>query len=162
MKKLICFDKKMTHALKETHGFFNAVLDGRKTFEFRRNDRDFKVGDTLILREWSDIQVKEYSGREIHCEVSYYLDNFEGMSRGYCALGLKNVRLLDNRMTPSEVEEELNHARVRLFYQIRDRVAKECTVNDRFDSGMGKALVIIDNMRPLDLAGQEIPRPMLL
>ena len=31
---------------------FIAILDGRKRFEIRRNDRGFMVGDLLILQEW--------------------------------------------------------------------------------------------------------------
>lgn len=31
---------------------FAAVADGKKTFELRRNDRNFQVGNRLLLREW--------------------------------------------------------------------------------------------------------------
>ncbi|WP_444812245.1 DUF3850 domain-containing protein, partial [Streptococcus canis] len=32
--------------------YFEAIMDGTKTFECRYNDRDFKVGDELLLREY--------------------------------------------------------------------------------------------------------------
>ena len=32
--------------------YFWAVVEGKKKAEFRKNDRDFKVGDMLILKEW--------------------------------------------------------------------------------------------------------------
>ena len=35
----------MIHALKTLPEYFEAVLENKKTFELRKNDRDFKVGD---------------------------------------------------------------------------------------------------------------------
>ena len=36
--------------LKILPEYFEAVKSGKKTFELRKNDRDFCVGDILILR----------------------------------------------------------------------------------------------------------------
>ena len=41
-----------THNLKCWPEPFAAVANGIKTFEVRRDDRPYAVGDTLILREW--------------------------------------------------------------------------------------------------------------
>lgn len=41
-----------THKLKTWVSFFQAVKNGTKRFEFRVNDRDFAVGDVLVLQEW--------------------------------------------------------------------------------------------------------------
>ncbi|GAY70610.1 hypothetical protein FMV2238Y02_03340 [Streptococcus canis] len=40
------------HMLKCYPQYFKAVKDGTKPFECRYNDRDFKVGDELLLREY--------------------------------------------------------------------------------------------------------------
>lgn len=66
----------LTHELKTWPEYFAAVADGRKTFEVRKNDRDFRTGDTLILREWSPFPVTgggDYTGREVSRRVGYIL-----------------------------------------------------------------------------------------
>ncbi len=60
------------HELKTWPVFFQAVWDGHKTFEIRKGDRPFQVGDTLRLREWSDIE-KSYTGRTYDVIVTYIL-----------------------------------------------------------------------------------------
>lgn len=62
--------QSVTHDLKCWVGFFQDVLDGRKPFEIRQNDRNYRVGDSLLLREWSPDD-KVYTGRRIECEVTY-------------------------------------------------------------------------------------------
>lgn len=42
----------LQHDLKATPADYGAVVSGDKTFVVRRNDRDFRVGDTLRLHEW--------------------------------------------------------------------------------------------------------------
>ena len=43
------------HTLKCWTEFFEAIQDGRKTFEIRKNDRGFQVDDLLILQEWEPL-----------------------------------------------------------------------------------------------------------
>lgn len=40
-----------THRLKTLSKYFKPVKDGFKMFELRKNDRDYQVGDILILDE---------------------------------------------------------------------------------------------------------------
>ena len=76
----------MTHELKTYPKYFQETIEGNKPFEIRKNDRNFQVGDVLILKEWDNIK---YSGREIGAVVRYVLRDFIGLQEGYVALGLQ-------------------------------------------------------------------------
>lgn len=81
-------DKERTgklHDLKVWPSFFPALLDGSKPFEIRKNDRDFQVGDVLILREWDQMSF-QYSGRYVTRHVCY-MTEWE-QKPGYVVLGL--------------------------------------------------------------------------
>ena len=74
------------HELKVWGSFFEALLDGTKNFEVRHNDRDFKPGDYLLLREWVE---NEYTGRELIKCVTYVLKGgIFGVEAGYVVLAL--------------------------------------------------------------------------
>lgn len=50
------------HRLKTWPRFYLDVVEGRKSFEWRRDDRGFEVGDRLILEEF-DPAADVYSGQ---------------------------------------------------------------------------------------------------
>ena len=58
------------HELKSWPQFFTRVISGEKTFELRVNDRDFKLGDFLFLREY-DPETEQYSGRFQYARITY-------------------------------------------------------------------------------------------
>ena len=78
----------MTHELKILPKWFEDVQSNKKNFEIRKNDRDFKVGDTLMLKEWHR---GKFTGRFVTREVEYIYqgDGTYGLSDEYCILGLK-------------------------------------------------------------------------
>jgi hypothetical protein len=45
----------MKHDLKIWPQYFVEVAAEQKTFEIRKNDRDYQVGDVLRLREWEPL-----------------------------------------------------------------------------------------------------------
>lgn len=66
----------MTHELKTWPEYFQAIFENKKTFELRVNDRNYQVGEILLLREF-DPETKQYSGREIKRYVTYIAANLE-------------------------------------------------------------------------------------
>lgn len=78
----------MDHRLKTVQPFFDDMKSGKKPFEIRINDRDYQVGDTLILEEYDG----RYTGQVKRKSVTYILKNCPqyGLQDGYCILGLKD------------------------------------------------------------------------
>ena len=77
-----------SHALKTWPGFFAALRDGSKTFEWRVDDREFDVGDWLELREWCPTK-EDYTGEVEWRGISYIMRGGKmGVPEGYCILGL--------------------------------------------------------------------------
>ena len=77
-----------TIELKTWPEYFEKILSGDKTFELRVNDRDFAVGDLLILREWDP--ATGYTGRKTERRISYILKGGEfGIAKGWAILAIK-------------------------------------------------------------------------
>ena len=79
--------RKVRHELKTVQPYFDAVANYIKTFEVRRNDRDFHVGETLILKEF--MPPETYTGKELRVEIVYMLDDPEYVQPGYVILGIE-------------------------------------------------------------------------
>ncbi len=75
------------HELKILPKYFDEVASLNKQFELRRDDRDYQVGDLLLLKEFVN---GEYTGRTFGCvQIRYILRNCSeyGLTDGYCILG---------------------------------------------------------------------------
>lgn len=85
------------HELKTDPEPFSASWWGWKNYEIRKNDRDFKLGETLALREtkYSGEEMRsgkplEYTGRVLGREITEVRTNY-GLQNGWCILGVKPV-----------------------------------------------------------------------
>ena len=65
------------HDLKVAPKYFNKIISGEKTAEIRRNDRDFRCGDMMTLREFRSIiqtypnhPAARYTGRTVVCRIT--------------------------------------------------------------------------------------------
>lgn len=86
------------HRLKTIGRYFDAVADGSKTFEVRKNDRAFQTGDTITLvrSEENGFYTMGPAGIgstvEITKRITYLLQGGQfGIEPGYCVLGLGEV-----------------------------------------------------------------------
>lgn len=74
------------HLLKTAAPWFDEVWNERKPFEVRRNDRDFRAGDVVVLLE-TDAR-GFYTPRRLIFRIGYVLTGFPGLRKGWCAFGL--------------------------------------------------------------------------
>ncbi|HDY1074723.1 TPA: DUF3850 domain-containing protein [Escherichia coli] len=72
------------HELKILPEYFEAVVSGDKSFEIRKNDRNYQKGDILRLNEYQDGQ---YTGDVYVAEITY-ITNY-AQQDGYVVLGIK-------------------------------------------------------------------------
>jgi ASC-1-like (ASCH) protein len=80
----------MKHCLKTIQPYFGEVENGTKTFEVRKNDRNFKVGDILFLQEFDG---KALTGKEETRVVTYVLKDYPALRSGFVVLGIKEVEV---------------------------------------------------------------------
>lgn len=82
-----------THRLKVLIKYADAIMDGTKTFEIRKNDRNFKVGDKIAF----DVVTSEGYAVGVAARhplngqtyrIDYILDDFEGLAQKYVALAI--------------------------------------------------------------------------
>lgn len=84
-----------THDVKSWTRFFRPIVSGERVHELRRNDRDYRVGDRMHLREYDDVSdtytgsyceaaITSITSREIPCAVSD-----QGLNPDYCILSIR-------------------------------------------------------------------------
>ena len=86
------FREPVIHELKTWTEYFLPVADGRKTFELRKDDRGFRVGDILRLREYDPIG-GSYTDAKLDVVVTYVTDAapLGCLHPGYVCMGIRRV-----------------------------------------------------------------------
>lgn len=89
------------HVLKLNSEYFEEAHKGVKPWECRLNDRDYNVGDKIILQEFDG---EKLTGREIHGVITFILDHsFKGLRNGYVVFTYKETaRLMSNNILDSK------------------------------------------------------------
>jgi hypothetical protein len=82
------------HELKTWPEYFRQVKRGIKTCEIRNDDRGFKVGDILHLREWRPTPnysydgSGEYTGHFLYVQVTHIARGVFGLPRGVVVMSI--------------------------------------------------------------------------
>ena len=82
----------MIHAVKSYPEYYAAALKGRKPFEVRSNDRDYKVGDFLAINEYNP-DSKEYTGKCFLVVIMYILNDPQYCKPGFAVLGIRRCKI---------------------------------------------------------------------
>ncbi|GIO04773.1 hypothetical protein J31TS6_08010 [Brevibacillus reuszeri] len=80
----------MIHDLKIWPEHFRDVRAGMKTAELRLNDRNYQLGDVLVLREY-DPQEDEYTGEVETRRVTHILANEQWLQPGVVMISMSDT-----------------------------------------------------------------------
>ena len=81
-------NRQKVHQIRLAKSYFDDVANGIKTFELRKNDRGYKVGDILEMME--SVEGKN-TGRTVKALVTYMLEEYTGIEDGYCIMAIKKM-----------------------------------------------------------------------
>ena len=94
------------HELKIKHEYLVEIVLGNKTFELRKNDRDYQVGDLIrfidIPGPKRDLTLSEisrvgsaYIDENTLYRITYVLKDVPeyGLDKDYCILGIKKLKI---------------------------------------------------------------------
>jgi ASC-1-like (ASCH) protein len=76
-------ERMKTHKLKILPEYYQEVVAGNKKAEIRVHDREYEVGDYVILKEW-DIKGLCYTGDSCIVEITHVVNDFRGLAPGFC------------------------------------------------------------------------------
>ncbi len=85
------------HNVKSWPQYFAPIKEGQRTHDLRRNDRDFQVGDTMLLAEF-DPQSQKYTGETCEVEITSMTSmsqpcavSSEALDPAFCILSIQRV-----------------------------------------------------------------------
>ena len=77
-----------THKLKTWPEYYSLIKQGIKKFEIRKNDRNFQIGDVLVLMEYDNTN-SCYTGNNCEVVVDYIFHGGSfGVQEGFVVMGI--------------------------------------------------------------------------
>lgn len=88
------------HNKKTIQSNFQDIANGNKTFDIRKDNCNYQVGDIIVFQEVSERNLLnaltgrldsyvEYTGRTIEAEITYKQSSGYGLKNNWCALGIQ-------------------------------------------------------------------------
>lgn len=111
--------KRVVHELKCWSEYYGRVADGSKTFEVRKNDRGFKTGDVLRLREFNRT-MECYSDQQCDVRVLNVYSGLPGVHEGHVVMSIERC----SHETDVQRSIERNTAYERDIKELCDRLAR--------------------------------------
>lgn len=115
----------MEHILKVRSRYFSEIVLGNKMFEVRKTDRDYKVGDRLVMFEVTDDGAE--TGQSISTRITYFMQSpAYGLMDGFCIMGIKLSKRQGRANTghrPASEEEAIEYAQ---SVGMDDGTAQDC------------------------------------
>lgn len=151
------------HTLKCWPEFFEPLYSGTKNFEVRKNDRNFKVGDVLLLQEYLPTQ-NSFTGREATRRVSFVLNGEDvsvkacgvGIQPGFVVLGFeKEMKFPDDwfALVPVDFQRELLFEVWNPMFEQNEAVTHfGLTVGVMIDGEKWRHAVKIEGTKPIECA----------
>lgn len=80
----------MEHRIKIQQCYLIHILEGKKKFEIRKNDRDYQVGDEIVFLPLED---ENYDAYQIQPEIPsfkiIYILSCNGLQQGHVGIGIE-------------------------------------------------------------------------
>lgn len=93
--KTVLFDsginKPTIHEVKIYPKYFAEVQSGTKTFEYRKDDRGYRVGDIVKLMEYNP-EANIYTGNSLEAEITYILKGELNIPTGYAIMSINRLQ----------------------------------------------------------------------
>lgn len=80
------------HHLKVWPRFYDALADGSKRYEVRKNDRNFAVDDVLVFHLWDPDTATHLDSPILYAKVLGIAEDLPGLMKGFVIMDISEVR----------------------------------------------------------------------
>lgn len=89
----------MTHELKLDIRYWNDVIDGRKTFEVRLNDRDYRVNDLIQFCIWDGRTCTDVRSELYRITYMLPVSQLMNLDEEWCVFSIEKASTIQDELT---------------------------------------------------------------